>query len=109
MPDAINKGEIINIRVEQRNGTSVSFYDVVIQKNGEEYELMVKGLEKNNTYKLPSNKLELLSEMEVSLKELRYITEAKYFVMTITTANKTKSYKVNTDIMHDLITGLKKK
>jgi hypothetical protein len=109
IPGAIANGQQIKIKVESKGGALSSFYDVLIQKAGEDYELTHQEANISVTYKLPSNKLELLKQMEFWLKDLRYITEAKYYLMTITAGNKTSTYKINTDIMHDFITGLKKK
>lgn len=108
IPDAISKGETISINVETKGDTYVSFYELVIQKNGEEYELMQLEHYNTITYKLPSNKLELLSEMEPNFKGLNSLGN-KYFVVTISTALNKKIYKINTDVVHDFITGLKKK
>ena len=108
IPGAIANGDPIKIKVESK-GPVVSFYDVMVQKNGEEYELTHQENQTSSIYKLPANKIELLSEMEAWLKDLGYITKARYFEITIVSGTKKKMYRVNTDIVHDFLTGLKKK
>lgn len=108
IPTAIGNGARISIKVQSLGGIGSSFYEVNIEKKGEEYELVHLENNISTAYKVPANKLELLSEMEMNLKALNKLRE-KYFCLTISSDKKSKSYNINTDIMHDFISGLKKK
>jgi hypothetical protein len=46
--------------------------------------------------------------MENSFKDLHTLTGLSYCQITIETGKQKRAYKINTDIMHDFITGLKK-
>jgi len=108
IPTAISKGEKINIRVENRGGAFTPFYDVLIQKNENEYELIHIDNSITNIYKLPINKLNLLLQMEVSFLDLNKLG-GKYCHVTISSSTSKRSYKINTDLVANFIKGLKKK
>ena len=108
---AINNGQPLSIRAEKHGDAwtdPLDFYVADVKKNGEAYELHVTKGSEMGIYKLPSNKLSLLSQMENSLKDLHYLDQLSYHLITIRSGKRKKSYKINTDIMKDFIGGLKK-
>jgi hypothetical protein len=99
------------ISVESVNETDNNpnfFYLAEIKQNLNEFEFQVEQNGITTIYKLPSNKLTLLYEMEMGLKDIQ--TNNPIHQKIIINTNKTKrTYKVNTDLIANFITGLKKK
>jgi hypothetical protein len=99
------------ISVESVNETDNNpnfFYLAEIKQNLNEFEFQVEQNGVTTIYKLPSNKLTLLYEMEMGLKDIQ--TNNPIHQKIIINTNKTKrTYKVNTDLIANFITGLKKK
>jgi hypothetical protein len=109
--NAVKKSTEVTIRVENHNDAwtdPTHTYTATVKKNGELYELQVNDQTTYTVYKLPANKLELLCEMENSFKDLRPKTALSYCNITIETGKQKRVYRINTDIVHDFITGLKK-
>jgi hypothetical protein len=83
------------------------FYSAEIKRNGGEHELHVTKNSVTTIYKLPSNKLTLIYEMEMGFKDIKSNGPSYYKITTITDKTK-RIYKVNTDLVSNLITGLSK-
>ncbi len=109
---AINSGESISISVQKHQAGEKSpsgpYYTHVI-KNGDEFELHTAIKEELVIYKLPTNKLNLLKEMENSFDQLKPLPNSTYYLIKIQTNKIKRSYRINTDIIKDFIGGLKKK
>lgn len=108
---AVKNSEEATIQVENKGdapNNPANTYTTTLKKNGELYELHVVQQTKTTVYKLPANKLELLCEMENSFKDLHAKTPHAYYKVTIQSAKQKRVFLINTDIVHDFITGLKK-
>ncbi len=108
--NGLRNGDPITIRVENHGDTFTGrsqFYVSEIRKNGETFEMEVTKAETKVTYLLPPNKILLLSEIEVFLNDLNDV-HLSYYLVIIQSNKKKNSYRINTDIVNDFITGLKK-
>jgi hypothetical protein len=106
---AVIQDKQVIIRVQHVSYTySPQFYSCEVKRNGGEREFHVTNDSTTTVYLLPSNKLTLLYEMEMGLKDIKATRFSEYKV--IIQADKAKrSYRVNTDLIANFITGLKKK
>jgi len=108
---AIIQGKPVAIRIERHGDAWTDpsqFYVCEVKRNGGEHEFHVTKDSNTVIYLLPSAKLTLLYEMEMAFKDLHQWALSYYLV--IVQSYKTKrSYRINTDIVANFITGLKKK
>jgi hypothetical protein len=109
--EAIKNKQEVSIRVEKYEGTltgPLEFYTLQVKKNTDAYELHVTKKELLSIYKLPANKLTLLSEMETFFDDLHNNMLSSYYQVIVQYNTKKRAFKINTDIVADFIGGLKK-
>lgn len=84
-------------------------YTAEVMRNAGEYELHVRRGPLTEVYYLPSNKLTILYQMEAGFKDIKGSYSHSYHHVTVTANKSVRKYKINTDLIANFITGLKKK
>ena len=84
-------------------------YTAEIKCNAGEYEFHVKRGPDVQVYYLPSNKLSLLYQMETAFKDIKRSNSHSYHHVTVIANKSKRTHEINTDLIANFITGLKKK
>jgi hypothetical protein len=109
---AVVQRKPVSFKVENntnRLNGNIEVYTAEIKYVGGEYEFHVRRGTDSEIYFLPSNKLSLLYGMEMAFKDIKRLVDHRYTRVTVT-ANKSKRiHEINTDLVANFISGLKKK
>jgi hypothetical protein len=109
---AVILGKPVSFKVENISSTldgTSAIYTAEIRGSGGVYEFHVRRGPDTEIYQLPSNKLTLLYEMEMGFKDIKRSVDHRYTRVTVNTHKSKRIYEINTDLIANFITGLKKK